>query len=492
MKSVIATHRFSQSLITFIVMSFLVIVIVAYLGSQTIGYHALRQQNAMAEKGEIVLSQTAQVINAVIQQEESKLLKGDLAAVQQSFTLDGHRLIYPDTTQSLSMKEAEFIQQITPVKDNSALLYQSYLSEGTSAPNHGWYIRHDHELPLWIFWMKDQDLIRGYSVSYPYLMSQILNHLVDQTDDENTLITIEDNGQLLFQNQSNEMATMRYASEQLSFPFNYWQLNYYAVPYNGWLIYTLGGIAIMILCGILGWLFWRLYQEYQRIQNQARQQVNFVSQVSHELKTPLTNISLFAELLKEEPLNDASQKYSEIIHSESQRLTRLIQNILSFTKKREPTLSHFDLVSLMKQIAVTFQPSYEAKNLILNLQLPETCQIHSDQDAITQIINNLLSNAEKYGAIGKVVDVTIEQNAQGIFVKVRDYGEGISHKHLSQIFKPFYRVHSQITEGVSGTGIGLTIAQQLAESIEAKISVIAKDQGVEFCLHLPDSGKYNL
>ena len=479
-----ANNRISKKLIAFITISALVIAIVAYLGSQTIGYQALRQQYAMEAKGKTELSRVVDVIESVLKTEEEKLREGDQSAVQQEFILDGNQLIYPDTTESLSMKEQTFVQKITPIMENSSALHQAYLNEGTEIPQDGWYIRHDQDLPLWIFWLQSDSQMIGYSVSYSHLMSQILNQLADQSYDPTSLITLEDNGQLLFQNHAQDNATIRYATQQLTFPFNYWQLNYYAAPYNGWLIYTLGSIAIIALCLVLGWLFWRVYQEYQRIQNTARQQVNFVSQVSHELKTPLTNISLFAELLQEEPLNESSQKYSEIIHSESQRLTRLIQNILSFTKKREPTLSHFDLVDLVKQIAVMFQPSYESKNLALNLKLPEACPIYSDQDAITQIINNLLSNAEKYGVTGKAVDVTVEHNEQGILVKVRDYGEGISHKHLSQIFKPFYRVHSKITEGVAGTGIGLTIAHQLAESIHSTMSAHPQDQGIEFRLFI--------
>lgn len=481
--------RISKNLIIFMIMSLLVIAIVAYLGSQTIGYQALRQQYAMEVEGKTELSRIAKVIESALQVEEQKLQQGEQTAVQQTFILDGKQLVVPDTTESLSMKTQEFVQKIAPILENPSILFQSYLIEGQATPDHGWYIRHDHDLPLWIFWTQKDHQIHGYAIAYPYLMSQLLNQLADQSYDPKSLITLESNGQVLFQTHDHPQATQLYSTQQLPFPFNYWQLNYYAAPYNGWLVYTLGTIVIIVLCLVLGWLFWRVYQEYQRIQNTARQQVNFVSQVSHELKTPLTNISLFAELLQEEPLNDASQKYGEIIHSESQRLTRLIQNILSFTKKREPTLSNFDLVDLVKQISVTFQPSFESKNLVLNLQLPEACPIYSDQDAITQIINNLLSNAEKYGALGKMVDVAIEKSEQEILVKVRDYGAGISQKHLLQIFKPFYRVHNQITEGVAGTGIGLTIARQLANTIHGEIIATPQTSGIEFCLCLKQSVK---
>lgn len=477
-------NRNSKKLIVFITISFLVIAIVAYLGHQTINYKVLQQQYSQEIKGQNELSNIENIVENLMNNEEQRLLAMDEADMPIRFVLDNQQLIYPDATQSLSMKEHSFIQKIAPIIEAPSLLYQSYLSEGQSIPEFGWYIRQDYDLPLWIFWIKKDQQIIGYSVSYPSLMSQLFNELIDVKYSAESLITIEENGQLLFQSHANDGATTLYAEKRLPFPLNYWQLNYYAERYNGWIIYTLGGAVILLLCGILGWLFFRLYQEYQRIQNSARQQVNFVSQVSHELKTPLTNISLFAELLQEEPLNDTSQKYREIIHSESLRLTRLIQNILSFTKKREPVLSTFDLVELLQNIAAVFQPSLEAKGLALEMILPQHCEIYSDQDAVTQIINNLMSNAEKYGASGKKINLSLEIIETEVLIKVRDYGEGISHKYLNLVFKPFYRVHDKMTEGVSGTGIGLTIAEQLAESIQGKITIHPKEQGIEFCVHL--------
>lgn len=478
------TNRIPKNIFSFIALSCLVIAIVIYLGSQTIAYQALKQQNVMREQGELALSKVDDALSLILQKEEQKLMYVEPNSVEQRFIIENGSLVYPDVMQELSSKEQILLQKIESIVENLSLLDQAYLSEGQSVPNSGWYIQHDHDMPLWIYWIKQDHKIIGYSVSYPYLVGQLLNHLVDLKYPEDSLITIEDNGQLLFQSNANDDAETLYATQQLSFPFNYWQLKYYAEPYNAWLIYLLGSIAILVLCSVLAWLFWRLFQEYQRIQNLARQQVNFVSQVSHELKTPLTNISLFAELLQEEELSQDSRKYSEIILNESQRLTRLIQNILSFTKSREPILTTFDLVNVIHEITNTFQPSFEMKDLRFDLTLPQSYEIYTDKDAVAQILMNLLSNAEKYGSAGKVVDVSLEVLDNGAIVKIRDYGEGIAHKHIAQIFKPFYRVHSKITEGVAGTGIGLTIASQLAESMQSFISVNPQAQGVEFCLHL--------
>jgi len=107
-----ADNRISTKLIAFITISALVIAIVAYLGSQTIGYQALRQQYAMEAEGKSELSRVVDMIESVLQTEEEKLRQGDESAVQQAFILDGNQLIYPDITESLSMKEQTFVQKI--------------------------------------------------------------------------------------------------------------------------------------------------------------------------------------------------------------------------------------------------------------------------------------------------------------------------------------------------------------------------------------------
>lgn len=485
-------NRSSKKLYLFVIISMLVISIVAYLGSQTIAYQVLLQRYSIERQGKSELANLEYELNTLIRSKERTLLaladqpieEINSMEIQQVFVMENKALTYPNTSESLTLKAQNFVNKIAPLIDEPTILYQSYLVEGAPVPDYGWYILYDHEVPLWVFWVKQGQKTIGFSLSYPYLMSQFLNQLADQDYSQNVL-TIEENGQLLFQNHNGENATELYSEASLAFPFNHWQMKYYAEAYNGWRIYALGFVVIVMLCGILGWLFWRIYFEYQQTKRIAEQQVSFVSQVSHELKTPLTNISLFAELLQENPVEKETAQYSEIIVSESQRLTRLIQNILSFTKKRETNIVAFDLVELIQQVVRIFTPSLQSKQLTLNLTVPEKCPMTSDQDAITQIINNLLSNVEKYGASGKLIDLTLTEDEQNIVIEVRDYGDGIPSKYLSQIFKPFYRVHSKITEGVAGTGIGLTIVQQLAHSINGEITVHPQSKGVAFRLTLP-------
>ena len=123
--------------------------------------------------------------------------------------------------------------------------------------------------------------------------------------------------------------------------------------------------------------------------------------------------------------------------------------------------------------------------MTIQLSCPENLTLHSDRDVITQIVSNFLSNAEKYASLGRRVDLTVESGAGNVEIAVRDYGPGIAENEMPLIFRPFYRVKSAITEGVSGTGIGLTIACQLAQRLHGKIQVTAQKPGVRFTLTLP-------
>ncbi|EIQ87256.1 histidine kinase-, DNA gyrase B-, and HSP90-like ATPase family protein [Yersinia pestis PY-98] len=218
--------------------------------------------------------------------------------------------------------------------------------------------------------------------------------------------------------------------------------------------------------------------------------MSFVGQVSHELKTPLTNITLYAEMLQElQPEQSvpptAEQRYLEVILNESQRLSRLIQNILSFTKAPKLHLQTVALRPLLNKIYHTFIPAFSAKNMELVLIINTDIHLTTDVDRLTQIISNFLSNAEKYASQGKRVELIGEQADDRVLIHVRDYGNGIAAKELKAIFQPFYRVKSHITEGVSGTGIGLTIASQLAASLQGEISVTSNPAGSCFTLKLP-------
>lgn len=401
--------------------------------------------------------------------------------VNQIFILDNKQLVYPHQGQT-STQTQQFITAITPIVEDPQLLYAHSVQDEQTKPVSGWYINYNHQVPLLIYWYQKDHYTVGFNVSYVNLLSNIIS--AANFEDANGTIKIFENNRLLYQSNSKSYGLL--ASQSLNYPLTNWKINYYGQPAGSLTIYLWGCIIILFVLACIGFIMFSLYREYTRASRQALQQVNFVSQVSHELKTPLTNITLYAELLREDLEDDKleQQAYTDIIIQEGQRLSRLIQNILSFTKTSKIHIKEFNLSDALQELATTFKPSFASKGIDLISELPQDVFVQSDEDRVMQVICNFLSNAEKYAAQGKRIDLSLLVNATSIDIAVRDYGEGIAIKEQALIFKPFYRIKSMITEGVAGTGIGLTIAKQIATALGADIIVTATQPGVCFILRL--------
>ena len=361
--------------------------------------------------------------------------------------------------------------------DNSLILNLKDYDEQFQ-PNSGWYQNYDHL----IYWFIVSDDIIGFELSTVKLTFDIINLLDNQSLEDNFKLINNDK-----QIYSNGKTFENEITESLKYPLQNWHLTYYYSSPNLVNLYILGigGIGLLILV-LFGFVFYG-YREYTRTLRLAKQQVTFVGQVSHEFKTPLTNITLYSEILSEYLEDEAAPipDYLQVISAESKRLTRLIQNVLTFNKSNNLNIKPVNLTALLKQVYLTFKPILAAKSLQLNLiNLENDCIVNTDTDSVMQILNNFLSNAEKYASKGKQVDLSLCRSGKQVVITVRDYGEGVATHLLKQIFKPFYRVSSSITEGVSGTGIGLTIANQLAKQLQGEIKVVNQKPGIAFSLIL--------
>jgi signal transduction histidine kinase len=228
----------------------------------------------------------------------------------------------------------------------------------------------------------------------------------------------------------------------------------------------LGATSGSLLLPSLAWLFFR---ENRRELRLAQQRVSFVNQVSHELKTPLTNIRLYAEMVRaraEEADDKVAVRQLTVVESETARLSRLIQNVLNFARKQRERLSiqprQINLSGLIENLASQWRPILTKRGIELHLDQPERVELEADPDAIEQILGNLLSNIEKYAADGCYVRLFLEDDSKHVRVSVEDKGPGIPASKKEFIFEPFERLRSDLREGVSGTGIGLTISRELA------------------------------
>jgi len=207
-----------------------------------------------------------------------------------------------------------------------------------------------------------------------------------------------------------------------------------------------------------------LYSEVQL----AQKKTTFVANVSHELKTPLTSIRMFAEMLEEKRQPDETKrhKYLGIMVSETERLTRLINNVLDFSRmdrgKKQYTFKKVDLVFLTEDIVEGQRVRLENNGFEVNFRAHlSQVFVRADEEALRQVVLNLLSNAEKYSPDTKKIDIEVTGTEQAAFIDIKDRGVGISSQEAKYIFKEFYRVDDRLVSQTRGTGLGLTIARRI-------------------------------
>jgi len=200
---------------------------------------------------------------------------------------------------------------------------------------------------------------------------------------------------------------------------------------------------------------------------------DFVSHVSHELKTPLASINAYAEMLVDGEAQDPEmlKQFCTVIQTQAQRLNRLIEDILNISRiesgltkiNKEP----LSLAILIRDAAMMIDSYARQKNITVNVQAPIICdQVYADKDMIAQVIANLLSNAVKYTPAGGTVKIGIEVNEadQIVRVTVSDTGVGIPAGDLEHVFDKFYRVEAN-KECAKGTGLGLNLVKQIVEKV---------------------------
>jgi signal transduction histidine kinase len=204
----------------------------------------------------------------------------------------------------------------------------------------------------------------------------------------------------------------------------------------------------------------------------------FVSSVSHDLKTPVTSIKMFTELLKHSATLPEGKKkeYLEIINGESENLTRLIENILDISKMESGTKTYrFELLDFNKLIcSIVTQMDYRFRmnKFKIDTHFPEeNLKIMADEDSVTSAVTNLLNNSIKYSNRVRDISVTTGREDGCAFVNVSDKGIGIPEEQLGDIFTPYFRANYISTNKIKGTGLGLAIVKHVMDTHKGSIKI---------------------
>jgi signal transduction histidine kinase len=230
----------------------------------------------------------------------------------------------------------------------------------------------------------------------------------------------------------------------------------------------------------------------------AQRRSNFAAAVSHELKTPLTAIRMYVEMLRDGLVDsDAKRReYYATLGAESERLSRLIDNVLEFSRLERGTrrveLHAAPLGPVVEERAALLRPHAEREGFALEVELAHDLPpVRFERDALAQILFNLVENALKYAKRGTLrrVEIACRPAAGGVELAVRDHGPGVPERRLARIFEPFYRGEDELTRETQGSGIGLALVRGLAERMGASVSARnVAGGGLEVILRFPGAG----
>ena len=220
-------------------------------------------------------------------------------------------------------------------------------------------------------------------------------------------------------------------------------------------------------------------------------QKDFVSNVSHELKTPITAITGFSETLLQGALEDPAiaRQFVQIIHDESNKLTDLINDILSLSRieaKHDLTLETFNFNEFVVSLLQSFTVLLNKQQITVNNLLPTDLVVVCDKVKLRHIVNNLLQNAIRYNKVGGQIVLTAGLLEDEWYFSIQDTGIGIKKDEQDRVFERFYRVDSSRSKEIGGTGLGLAIVKEYVESLSGTISLVSRfEQGSTFTVNLP-------
>jgi len=418
--------------------------------------------------------------------------------------------VFPPTTETLSRREQRFLERTRALWEGGLLLAVARPPDGTSEPRvareRGWLTFFAEGAQQFMWWHADGRKVAALEVPNVLVLSELVMQLPDTPVDdappgdaqgESRTMLIDAMGSHVYQwgAYTPRVGENPKATLALSEPLGAWSLRHFApesaLPgriastlrlslYGG-----LGGLALALGAG--AWLVWRARSREMKL---ARDRVSFVNQVSHELKTPLTNIRMYTELLKDrldaEDLlvpGDPLARHVDVLERETERLARMIKNVLSFARGQEERLTLAPRPTVPDDVVqatlATFAPNLAQAGLRVETDLAARARVSLDGDVLEQVLANLVSNAEKYGRVGGVLRVATRQEGDTLHVIVGDEGPGIRPEHRDKVFEPFWRASANATEA-TGTGIGLDIARRLARLHGGDLRLLPSERGATF------------
>jgi signal transduction histidine kinase len=251
--------------------------------------------------------------------------------------------------------------------------------------------------------------------------------------------------------------------------------------------------AFALLLALIGTGLVATYRLQRRESEIARLKSDFVANVSHDLKTPLSLIRMFAETLEMDRVPDEARRreYYAVLTRESERLTRLIDNVLDFSRiesgRQRYDIGHGPVEPVVHEVIESFRHPLHQQGFAVDVSIaPDLPDVPLDAEALKQALANLLDNAMKYSGDRRKIAVSARREGGGVAVEVADEGIGIPISERERIFEKFYRIGRSETQGRRGSGVGLALVRHIVEAHGGRVTVDGgPGEGSRFTLHLP-------
>jgi len=350
-----------------------------------------------------------------------------------------------------------------------------------------------------IAFQQSQIFSMGYQFDNNYILSNLFPEILNSVDLGRDVFVgiLSDNDSLLYL-QHNLPISNYLVAEKFSQLFVNWKVALFDP--DGKSIEQIVGkeqrLYLILFVGILFVMSVGIFVMVRAVAHESeisRMKSEFVSNVSHELKTPLTLIRMFGETLDTGMVTEEKKRreFYSIIRKESERLTHLIDNVLDFSRMDTGAKKyHFEESDLVKVVRSSLEAykfhirdnGFEIKSIFPE----EKIKLKMDKDAISQALLNLLSNAVKYSEDKKFIQVEVCGNSSAAMVSVKDNGVGIAKGELNKIFDKFYRVPASKVEETGGSGLGLALVKHIVEAHKGTIDVESElGKGSKFIIRIP-------
>ncbi len=344
-------------------------------------------------------------------------------------------------------------------------------------------------------WRNNEPFIQGFAVDLAtYLGSLVRNEIAFNPQEQTTTLEFGSKTRPFVMFGKREKKSFSILSVPLQYPLGDMLFTMYLTPEGRIpgenMVIWLGFLTFLILGGGLIAVY-RLTKSQLAL---ATKRQDFISAVSHELKTPLTAIRMYAEMLQNSWVanDEKRQKYYSLIASETDRLSRLIQNVLNLSKldrnQWNIQLKKENPKNTLEEFVTTYSKNIEKQGFDLTVT-KDVCEynIPMDKDAVMQILMNLVDNSLKFAKNAEYKMIVLELRVDGndIFFVVRDYGPGIPGSELTKVFEEFYRVENEMTRKTNGTGIGLSMVKKLCSLTNMRIEIENASPGLRTKIHFP-------